>query len=318
MSTSSIITASGKITDEIYHLDIEQYSMPRSCSIYFLVTPKLIIIMDVGTSDDINSILLFMKKNNLPFKKIKYLVPSHHHFDHFGGGWKLWEIISKSNPEIKILTTEKTKRLLQNPKDHMNRAKRTFGDFIGVMKPISDEAYEILETDEPIQIPGLSKEFKLISTPGHTSDHVSPSIINDNKTEFIYLSECAGGLLHSQKLKTVPSSMPPEFDFKTYLKSLQKIIDLEPFNAGYAHAGVVRGQDKVIQVLTENQEYSRYFRDFVKMRFLERRETRYVVEQFIEHELSERSDIPLNSLYTNYVVAVVYGQLIDLGLRKPK
>ncbi len=292
--------------------------MPRSCSIFLLMTPESVVIMDVGTSDDVNSILEFMKNINLPLKKVKYLVPSHHHFDHFGGGWKLWETIRKNNPEIKILTTEKTKRLLQDPNDHINRAKRTFGVYVGIMEPVPDEAYEIVGTDEPIQIPGFEKGFKLIATPGHTSDHVCPTVFNDDITEFVYLSECAGGLLHSQKLITLPSSMPPEFDFNTYIQSLQKIIDLKPLNTGYAHAGVVRGQDGVMQALKENIEYSFYFRDFVKSNFLKQGETRYVVEQFIKREMEKRSDIPYNELYTNYVVAVVYGQLIDLGLKEPK
>ncbi len=274
--------------------------------------------MDVGTSDDVDSILKFMKDINLPLKKVKYLVPSHHHFDHFGGGWRLWETIRKVNPKIKILTTEETKRLLQDPNDHINRAKRTFGDFVGVMEPVPDEAYKIVGTDEPIQIPGFEKEFELIATPGHTSDHVCPTVFKDDITEFTYLSECAGGLLHSQKLITTPSSMPPEFDFKTYIQSLQKIIDLKPLNAGFAHAGVVRGQDQVMQALTESKRYSYYFRDFVKINFLKQGRTRYVVEQFIEHEMEERTDVPYNELYTKYVVAVVYGQLIDLGLKKPK
>jgi len=318
MSKNSIITASGKITSEIYHLDIEQYNMSRSCSIFFLVTPESIVIMDVGTSDDVDSIFEFMKINNFPLKKTQYLVPSHHHFDHFGGGWKLWKVIHDFNPDVKVLTTGKTKRLLQNPSDHIIRAKRTFGEFVGVMKPLPDDAYEIVKLNRPIQIIGLEKQFQLISTPGHTSDHVSPTLFDEDKTEFIYLSECAGGLLHSEKLVTLPSSMPPEFDFHTYIQSLTKVINLKPQNIGYAHAGVVKGHEAVRLVLKEHRDFSFFFRDFVKNKYLERGETRYVVEQFIEQIMQERSDVHYNELYSNYVVAVVYGQLIDLGFKGPK
>ena len=247
MSDSNpIITTSGKITSEIYHLDIEQYGLPRSCSIFLLTTSESVVIMDTGTSNDVNSILNLMRSNNLPLKKTKYLVPSHHHFDHLGGGWKLWKTIRKFNPEMKILTIERTKKLLQNPKSHLKRAKRTYGDFVGSMEPLPDDnAYEIVEPDEPIKIPGLkrSKHLQLVSTPGHTYDHICPTLFENNKAKFTYLGEAAGSLLHSQKLVTLPSSMPPEFNFKIYIKSLEKIIDLMPLNTRYAHAGAVRGYE---------------------------------------------------------------------------
>ncbi|MFX1284136.1 MAG: MBL fold metallo-hydrolase [Promethearchaeota archaeon] len=318
MSRTPIITVSGKITSEIYHLDIKQYNLPRSCSIYLLITSESTIIMDVGTSDDVSSILTFLKEKNISFKKIKYLIPTHHHFDHFGGGWKLWGKIKELNPDVKVLTINKTKKLLQNSQEHLNRAKRTFGERIGIMNPLPDDAYKIVEPEESIQIPGLEKQFKLVSTPGHTYDHISPTLSTDGKTEFVYLGECAGGLSHSQMLKTVPSSMPPEFHFQTYIESLKKIIDLKPYTVGYAHAGAVKGYEKVKEVLKEHVDFSYFFRDFVKTKFLERGTTKYVVEEFIEQILNGRSDVPHNELYTNYAVAVIYGQLIDLGFKNPK
>ncbi len=312
------ITKSGQITKEIYHFDIKQYNIPRSCSIYLVLTPESVVVMDVGTSDDVNVVLSFLKENNISLKKIKYLIPSHHHFDHFGGGWKLWERIREFNPDVKILTTEKTKELIQHSTEHLNRAKRTFGERIGIMKPSPDIAYKIVEQDKVIQIPGLEKQFKLVSTPGHTYDHVCPTLSNNGETEFVYLSECAGGLLHSHKLITVPSSMPPDFNFNLYLQSLRKIIDLEPLNVGYAHAGAVKGHEGVKQVLEEHVDFSFFFRDFVKNKFNEKGETRYVVEEFIEQEMKERADVYYKELHSKYVVAVVYGQLVDLGLKEPK
>lgn len=320
MDPNPIISTSGKITQEIYHLDIKQYNLPRSCSVFLLITPTSIVIMDTGTSDDIHSILEFIE-NQFSLRRVKYLIPSHHHFDHAGGMWKLWQIIKDYNPEVKILTIGRTMRLLQDPTTHLERAKRTFGDFIGKMKPLVDvDAYEIVDPDEPIRIPGLnqSQHFQLVSTPGHTLDHVCPTLFEDGKAKFTYLGEAAGGLLHSQKLLTLPSSMPPEFDFKTYIQSLERLIELKPQNSGYSHAGAVIGHEGVLRALIENKEYSFFFRNFVKDRFLKQGETRFIVEQFIEQELKERSDVPMNELYTNYVVAVVYGQLIDLGLKAPK
>ncbi|MFQ5819413.1 MAG: MBL fold metallo-hydrolase [Candidatus Heimdallarchaeota archaeon] len=320
MDQNPIITISGKVTDEIFLIDLYQYNIPRTCSAFILQTSESTVIMDTGTNNDVSSVLEFMKNNALFLKKVNYLVPSHYHFDHFGGGSKLWETIKEVNPEVKILTVEETKKRLQDHSSHVKRAKRTFSGFVGTMEPLPAEAFEIVDPDEPILIPGMdgTMRFELISTPGHTTAHVSPTFFKNNKPEFMYLGEAAGSLLHLTKLVTLSTSMPPDFKFNSYMTSLEKIIDLKPKNTGYGHFGAVKCKVMVMQALRENREFSYFFRDYVKEKFTERAETRYVVEQFMTQELRKRTDFPNLELYTNMIVAVVYGQLVDLGLRKLK
>ncbi|MHA2294492.1 MAG: MBL fold metallo-hydrolase [Candidatus Hodarchaeales archaeon] len=323
MVTNSIILTSGKLTEEIYLIDLEQYNLPRVSSAFALETPESNVIMDAGTSNDVQTILKFMADHGLSREKTSYLIPSHYHFDHFGGGLDLWKEIKKSNPNVKILTTEKTRKQLQDTSLHMKRVRRTFGDFIGTMEPLPDEAYKIVDPDEPVKIPGLERKqsLQLVSTPGHTDDHVSPAFFKNGQPKFIFLSEGAGSLVHSKKLVTISSSMPPEFNFKTYIRSLEKIIDLKPETAGYGHYGVVKGQKSVREILEEHVTFSHFFRKFVKEKFTEGGgKTRYIVEQFIKQELVHRADVEhqSNELMVRTLVALVYGQLIDLGLRQPK
>jgi glyoxylase-like metal-dependent hydrolase (beta-lactamase superfamily II) len=163
---SPIITASGKVTKEIYHLDVRAYAVPRLTSTFVLETPEAVAVIDTGTSDDVYKLLRFLRKQGIPPQRIKYLVPSHFHFDHFGGGWKLWEMVRKENPGVKVLTTQKTHDQLQDPALHIQRAQRTFGEFVGEMHPLPEEAYEIVDPDTPLPIPGLDrgKTFQLVST----------------------------------------------------------------------------------------------------------------------------------------------------------
>ncbi|MFX0092030.1 MAG: MBL fold metallo-hydrolase, partial [Candidatus Hodarchaeota archaeon] len=277
-------------------------------------------IMDVGTSNEVSSVLNFMKANDLSLKKVKYIVPSHFHFDHFGGGGKLWKIIKEYNPDAKILTTENTQEQLQDPDLHLQRAKRTFGDFVGTMDMLPDKAYEIVDPNERIRIPGLkrSKEFMLVSSPGHTPDHVCPALFERDTSKFMYLGEAAGAIFHSNKPITFGTSMPPDYNFKMYLQSLDKIIEFKPQNVGYCHFGAIKGEANVIKALRDNKEFTIFFRNFVKEKFSESGKIRHVVEQFIEQELGKRIESQYLDLLTNTIVALVYGQLIDLGLKKPK
>ncbi|MHA1966214.1 MAG: MBL fold metallo-hydrolase [Candidatus Hodarchaeales archaeon] len=154
VSHSPIIISSGRISNDLFHIDLCQFNLPRITSSFVLNTSKEIIILDSGTSNDVSSILEFFSANNLSLKKIRYIIPSHHHFDHAGGVWKLWKNIKVKNPHVKVLTTEDIKNKLQKPKSLMKRAKKTFGEFIGEMNPLSEESYEIVKPNETISLSG--------------------------------------------------------------------------------------------------------------------------------------------------------------------
>jgi len=319
-NTNPIITASGKIADGIYHVDVQAHAVKKIVSTFILETPDAVVILDTGTSDDIHHILRFMRKQCIPLQKVTCLVASHFHFDHFGGAWKLWAMLKEYNPDIKVVTTQKTRDQLQDPALHMERAARTFGEMIGEMHPLPDEAYEIIDPDARIPVPGLpeGQELVLVSSPGHTEDHCSPAVLEDGHARFIYAAEAAGTLFNSSKLVTFGTSMPPEYNTEAYIQSLRKIIDLKPELIGYCHFGVVKGRQATKEVLDENLEYTYFFREFVKMHFEESGSVRHVVEVYLQEEAPKRSDIVANDFLAKILVALVYGQLIDLGLKDPK
>ncbi|MBD3188292.1 MBL fold metallo-hydrolase [Candidatus Bathyarchaeota archaeon] len=318
--TGAIFGETGKVTEGLYHVDLNQYGMKRLCSAFVLKTSKCLLILDTGTSDDVRALVRFIKRNGWDPANITFIVPTHFHFDHFGGGWKLWKKIMKFNPSVKILTTRETMEHLQDASLHLKRARRTFGDFVGEMIPLPENAYEIVETDTPLDIPGLEdgESFSLVSTPGHVPDHVCPTMNRNGENVFCFTGEAAGTLFHSRKLVTFGTSMPPDFTFKEYMESLEKIIALEPTNAGYCHFGTVMGKENVTKVLEENRQFSIFFKDYVKREFEKSGSVRTVVEKFAAEEAPGRTDLPRADLLVNILVALVYGQLVDLGLKQPK
>jgi glyoxylase-like metal-dependent hydrolase (beta-lactamase superfamily II) len=320
MESSPIITTSGKVTKDITHIDIRAYAVPKLISTFALETPEAVVVIDTGTSDDVYRLLRFLKKQGISKEKIMYLVPSHFHFDHFGGGWKLWEMLKAENPAVKVLTTQKTHDRLQDPALHVQQAQRTFGEFVGEMHPLPEEAYEIVDPDTSLPIPGLERGqiFQLVSTPGHTADHCSPTLLETGLAKFMFCAEAAGTLFNSTKLVTFGTSMPAEYDTNRYLKSLQKIIDLKPEAVGYCHFGAVKGKESVMQVLKENLEFTTFFKDYVKRKFEEGGGVRHVVDEFLKEVAPSRTDKLPTEMLVKIIVALVYGQLIDLGLKEPK
>ncbi len=190
------------------------------------------------------------------------------------------------------------------------------------MKPPPDNAFKIVSPETNIHLEGATEEmrFQLLATPGHTHDHVSPFFTDNNGTSFVFTGESAGTFMHSTELITLGTSMPPDFNYSTYIKSLKKIIKLNPSIIGFGHFGAVFGREEADRILNENLKFSSFFRDFVREKFSEQNKTKFVVEEFIQKQLSKRVDPEQvdNPLLKNTIVALVYGQLVDLGLRDPK
>ena len=261
---------------------------------------------------------------------MKYLITTHHHFDHTGGMWKLYSEVKKYNPNVKILTNQHTKTLLNDYEAHLNRAKRTFGNFIGEMKVIEENAFHLIQPiskfDDLINpnhiIDTFEKEgtvlkLAILKTPGHTPDHQCPVFIKDNKIDFIFLGEAAGTLYHSSKLLSMPTSMPVYFKYDDYIESLKKLKTLTPSLAGLCHFGAIHGKENIQEFLIDNELLMKEFKVKVIEAYEEMPRTRYVVDKVLPM-LAARTDLIGNEhpVLMNIVLGITYGMMMDLNYRK--
>ncbi|MFW9939084.1 MAG: MBL fold metallo-hydrolase, partial [Candidatus Thorarchaeota archaeon] len=221
MAQDAIIIESGKINEYLHHIDLKAYGKPRMLSIYLAEFDNCSILFDCGSSLDYKKVIRYLKKNKISLSSIKYLITSHHHFDHNGGLHLLYAELKKYNPELKILTNKRTKTLLNNYKEHLDRAKRTYGSLVGKMAAIEDSAFQIIEPSsnfdsnpnrlniyDTFTINGDEIRLGILKTPGHTPDHQSAVLINNDIVDFIFLGEAVGTIYHATKLVTMPTSMP--------------------------------------------------------------------------------------------------------------
>ena len=331
MVNKVITVETGKITEYLHHVDLNEFGINKVLSSFIGVFDDGVIIFDCGSSYEVKRLLRYLKKNNISLSSVKYLSTSHHHFDHNGGLWKLFGEIKKHNPEVKILTNQKTKELLNDFEGHLNRARRTYGEFVGSMRPIEEDGFELIEPiaefENGLESISPIKEFTIkdnkiklfiLKTPGHTPDHQSSLFIKNGEIDFIFFGEAVGTLYNSNELLTTPTSMPAYFNYKNYMQTVSKLKFLSANNAGFGHFGVIHGKENVKEIMQDHETFMMEFRDKIITYYKEKPETRYIVEKIIPYYMDRTDITDRNHPYISKIVlGLVYGMLIDLGYRSP-
>ncbi len=330
MDKDVITLKSGKINEYLHHIDPKAYATTRMLSIFLGEFDDSSILIDCGSSLEIKRVLRYIKKNQIPLSSFKYLITSHHHFDHNGGMWKLYEEIKKYNPEVKILTNNLTKALLNDYELHLNRGRSTYGNLVGEMRPIEDMAFKIIEPSNNFNLNphkldlietfitnGSEIKLAILKTPGHTPDHQTPVLIKNNLIDFIFLGEAAGTVYHASKLLTMPTSMPVYYNHEVYMRTLENLKKLQiPLKAGFGHFGVINGRSNVREVLLEHESFMKKFKSLIVKYHREKPETKYILDKMMPH-LLPRTDLSIghNSIFRSISLAIIYGMMISLGFR---
>jgi glyoxylase-like metal-dependent hydrolase (beta-lactamase superfamily II) len=321
-----ITTDSGKINEYLHHIDLKQFAARRLLSGYLAEFDDGIIIMDTGSSNEVKHCLRYLKRNNLSLSSVKYLITSHHHFDHNGGMWKLYGEIKKNNLNVKILTSKQTMDFLNNSEEHLKRAKRGFPpNMVGEMRPIEESGFKLIETSTPNSIKILDTfhtnhskiDLAILKTPGHTPDHQSAVFIKDGVIDFIFFGEAVGTLYHSSELITLPVSAPIHYNFKDDMETTENLKRLEIHKAGFSHFGIVNGGENVKKILLDHESFMKDFRAKIIKYHDEKDDTRYICEKITPILLS-RSDMfnAEHLVLDNMILQAVYGVMMDLGFRK--
>lgn len=331
MINPSIIVKSGKINEYLQHIDLFEYGLEGFLSCFIAEFDQGVVILDCGSSLCVPNLLKYIEQNNILLSSITYLVTSHHHYDHIGGLWLLYEKIKEHNPDVKILTNQNTKELLLDYEYHLERARRNFGDYVGEMKPIEESAFNIIvpctefdnallsnQSEFQFSSNGLKIKLSLLSTPGHTPDHQCPLFINENdEIEFIYLGEAAGTLYHSSRLVSMSTSMAVYYQHEEYMSTLKKLKTLSVLKAGLGHFGVIDGKKQVTEFLNDNYSFMEDFRSRIIKSYRENPATKYVVEKLVPFLATRTNRMDENSLVLrNIALGTVYGMMMNLGYRK--
>jgi glyoxylase-like metal-dependent hydrolase (beta-lactamase superfamily II) len=308
----------------MYLIDTLQFNMESITSVYCYSDGVKSILMDIGTSDNIDTVFKSLVSQGIPLESLIGIVPSHYHFDHGGGSAELFSRMKDINRDFKIYTNSITMKNLQDSAGHIHGAKTTFGKFVGTMDRIPDEAFSIVEMDDflPVEF-SRGERIKLLHTPGHTPDHCSPAVISDDRTVFIFAGEAMGTIYTSGRMLSTPTSMPPNFRYDDYISSMKKIKAMNPGMMGFCHFGIISGAEDIDFVFNDHLRFMQEFRQGIIDAFNENPSTEHVLAKTghlwkyrIDSEFAEIKGS--ESFFGNLRLALTYGVMVDLGFRKPK
>ncbi|MFX0103271.1 MAG: MBL fold metallo-hydrolase [Candidatus Hodarchaeota archaeon] len=305
---------SGEQDAGLHLVDLNLYDSSLFANVCIFQAEDHLVIFDGGTSNTTKQIINYMKFFDINADNI-LIVPSHHHFDHSGGLYPLLDHFKKICKDASILTTEKMSPLLQDLETIVKPAERQFSKMIGEVKNIS--RYDIREL-KPFAKYRLDDDYKLklVETPGHCDDHVSPIIYRNDEPYLCFFGEALGINLRKH-LSPLPPSTAPSFRSSNYLNSVEKIKSLDAEIGIFSHVGGIRGREIIKALCDTTIEKYTEVREFIKNTYDANPVSTSELVAMMRDKYNEyiATCVMDKEIVNNLSFLLVYGMLKDLHLK---
>lgn len=234
--------------EDTYLVDTKFLGHKEHVGVYIIDDQKT-TILDTGASTGTDIILDALSELEIEPTSVDFLIPSHVHLDHAGGGGYLLEecteaeVICHRNGIDYISDSEKVETLVTSA----HRALGEIADGYGDLKPIQRDRIRAVEDGDIIELG--SRNLRILDAHGHAPHQMA---LYEPDGEWIFTADEAGMYLYDRFL---PATPPPNFNFEQTLESLKRFSSLNPKYLLYPHFGVHSEPDKALSkyrnVLTE-------------------------------------------------------------------
>jgi glyoxylase-like metal-dependent hydrolase (beta-lactamase superfamily II) len=247
-----------EVTPHVYSLDvkIDWFPQPFPPNVHLIKDGSEGALIDAGFPDDESFNTRMEWLRSIPDLNLKYIVITHHHFDHSSGAAKLREATGAKivmhkleEPILKRSAAEEIPSDMDVPKapadDDAAKERDEWVKRTAQWRKEAAEAGadELVDDNDTLSIGGLT--LRMVHSPGHTAGHLSP-FLEEGKVLF------AGDNVLGMGTTVVPP--PPHGDMFDYIASLKKMQGLNADLMCCGHGPVVREPNRKLQELVDHRQ----------------------------------------------------------------
>ncbi len=237
-----------EIAPHVHHLHVKLnwFPQPLPPNVHLVVDGKEGALIDAGFPGDqsIGTRLEMLKE--FPGLELRYIVLTHHHFDHASGANKLREAtgarIVMHDDEASLLQRAATEDIPSDMEVPGQRREHTEGARRWREEAAKGTPDQTVADGDTLKVGGLT--LRMVHTPGHTAGHLSP-FLEEERVLF------AGDNVLGYGTTVVPP--PPNGDMAQYVESLRKMQALEAELLCCGHGPPVKEADRKLQELIDHR-----------------------------------------------------------------
>ena len=199
-----------RIIDGVYIVGGAGYNLSRGCNVYLIDTGGDLLLVDVGSEDDVKLIKENIRAEDLNPRDVSALFITHPHMDHAGGAYKAKRLF-----ECRLAAHEITAEIIE-------RGFRKRRD-----KLLSAQVEIKLHGGESLTFGDV--EVHILDTPGHTREGGDLCYLIEVDGKSVLFTgdvafKCERGLMAGHPI-TAWVGKRNQKDIETYLNSLRKLLE---------------------------------------------------------------------------------------------
>ena len=251
-----------EVTPHVQSLDvkIDWFPQPFPPNVHLIMDGGEGALIDAGFPDDESFNTRMEWLRSVPDLNLKYIVITHHHFDHSSGAARLRDATGAKivmhkveEPILKRSATEEIPSDVDVPKQDADKevpegVKEWIKRTAKWRKEAAEAgADELVSDNDTLSIGGLT--LRMVHSPGHTAGHLSPFLEQgpDSSPSVLF----AGDNVLGMGTTVVPP--PPHGDMFDYIASLKKMQALNADVMCCGHGPVVLEPNRKLQELIDHR-----------------------------------------------------------------
>ncbi len=237
-----------QISSHVYslHVPLGWFPQPYPPNVHLIVDGNEGALIDAGFPDDESIGKRLEMLREFPNLKVRYIVITHHHFDHASGAPKLREatgarvVMHKDEaPLLQRAASEELPSDVEIPLEHKEYVERV-AEWRREAARAAPE--ELVDDGDTLRVGSLT--LRMVHTPGHTAGHLSPFLEGEG---VLFAGDNVLGL------GTTVVPPPPHGDMAQYVASLAKMQSLHAELMCCGHGPVVKEPHRKLQELIDHR-----------------------------------------------------------------